>query len=178
MEKETAERFFQNIKWLNDFFSDLRNLFDKISSIIEKELGYSEKSYYYYKSNDMPSIPSGYFLLLSGEGKLGLQITAVFDKEKVTNNKFFFNEPTIIVVLHNWRVNDTNTTWITWNIVEGKNIKEIDEDGGLISGIFDASQIEFYAFQVSLDMFSEYKDQTVKEQIVARINEVFDAKKT
>jgi len=39
MEKELSERFFHNVKWFNDFFSDLKTLFDRISTIIEKELG-------------------------------------------------------------------------------------------------------------------------------------------
>lgn len=175
MKKETAERFFQNLKWFNDFFSDLRNLFDKIASMIEKELGYNESYYYYSKFKDMPSIPSEYFLLFRGEEKLGLQIVAIFDRDKVTNNRFQVNEPAILVVLHNCKPD--NYTWITWNILEGKskNIREISEDGGLVSGILSWSpEVSFDAFLVPLELFSEYKDQTVKEQIISRINQVLN----
>jgi len=175
MEKELSERFFHNVKWFNDFFSDLKTLFDRISTIIEKELGYSEKSYYYYKPSDRPSIPSAYFVFLSGEGKLRLQLVAILHREYITNKKIMVNEPTIFVVLHNWK--EYNNSWITWNILEGKNIKQINEDNDLISGILSwETEIVFHAFQIPLDLFSKYKDQTVKEQIVSRINEVLNKK--
>tara|TARA_B100000315_G_C14437887_1_gene523287 strand:+ start:775 stop:957 length:183 start_codon:yes stop_codon:yes gene_type:complete len=60
MKNETADNFFNNVKWFNSFFSDLKILYDKISSVIESDLGYSKKSFYYYKQKDMPSIPNSY----------------------------------------------------------------------------------------------------------------------
>jgi len=36
MDSETAETFFYNVRWFNNFFNDMKSLFDKLGDEIEK----------------------------------------------------------------------------------------------------------------------------------------------
>jgi hypothetical protein len=168
MEKEQAEIFFQNVKWFNNFFVDLKTLFDKISNIVEKEMEYSEKSFYYYKSNDRPSIPSTFFCYLGGEGKRGIQLVAVLNNDDVTNKTFAIKEPTLFVVLHN--CDNVTNGWVSLSILQGKDIKQIAEVNNVISGIIGMKpDVNFWLFKLPLDLFSEYEDKIVTDHIISPI---------
>ena len=171
MDIELANRFFNNVKWFNNFFHDLKTLLDKITSEIE---GYDKKVYYYFKANDIPAIPQIYYVLLGSDELLNLNLSVVLDKEFVTNPLIPINEPVICVVLHTYEKHDT--TWITRNILQDKYLKEIKDSNDIISGIIDWGtdypEIQFYSFTVSLSLFTEYSEAIVKEKIVDKVNEI------
>lgn len=172
MDEENIELFYKNVEWFNGFVDDLKTCFDKISTILENEFGYSEKSFYYYKPNEQPEIPSGYFLLLGGEKTYGIQLAFIFDKEEIINKNFFI-EPSLIIILHN--CDNYKEHWVSWNIINNDYIKKIDNFDGIISGVLDwKTEVEFNAFQVPLDQFFEYKDEIVKEKIVSKIRGILE----
>lgn len=174
MKKDIADNFFSSYEWWNNFFWDLKALFEKISTVIEREFGYSEKFFYYYKTRDNPSMPSAYYLGLAGEDEIKLQLAVILDKEYLTGNIIAANEPIILATLHDYKDNNVG---ITYNILEGKNIKQISEENGVISGILDwETEVKFDAFRVPLDLFEKYDDKTVKEHIISRINEISNKK--
>lgn len=171
MEKEIAERFFENVTWFNKFFSDLEILYDKIYDALEKEFE-CEGDYYYSKSNARPSIPKIYFLYMGGEGKLGIQIGTIIDKSVVTNVDIAIDEPSMIVLVHDYK--NFGSTGIIETVLKGSNFKSFKIQDGIISGIIPwDSDIAFDAFIVSLDAFMEYKDETVDDKIVSVLKELF-----
>lgn len=172
MDKVKSELFYETVKWFDDFFYDLKQLFDKISAILEKEFEFNNKSFYYYKPNEQPEIPAGYFLLLGGEKTFGIQITFIFAKEEIINKNFSI-EPSLIIILHN--CDNYKEHWVSWNIINNKNITKINVNDGIISGVLGwETEVEFNAFQVPLDLFLKYEDEIVKEKIVSKIHGILE----
>ncbi len=169
MEREIAGKFFKNVNWFNNFFHDLKTLLDKITSEIE---GYDKKVYYYFKSNDVPSIPQIYYVLLGSDDFLTLNISVIFDKEYVKNPLILVEEPIIFIVLHSYKKHDT--TWVVRSILQDKYLQEIKEKDSIISGVVDWGEdypdIKFYSFSAPLDAFSDYSDELVKDMIVDKLN--------
>ena len=167
MDETTSQNFFSNVRWFNEFFLNMKILFDKISNVIEKETYYNDKWIYYYKPTIYPSIPSTYFLGMEGEGQLKLQIIALFDDEFVKNSYLSISEPSIMIIQHD---NEDNSEYIGWNILENKAINKIKEEDGLVSGILEwGDGIEFRSFLLPLDLFCKYDDNLVIEHIVRKL---------
>jgi len=172
MDKETSNIFFQNVKWFNEFFDGLKELYDKISIILEKEFELSEKSYYYYKPNDKPSIPSTYHLFLGGE-EFKLNLAVLFNEDDIKNKKFLV-EPSIIVSVHD----EYFCIEVSSYVADLQDVKQIKEENNFISGILDwDTEVRFESFQVPLDLFLEYDDKIVKEEIVSKISEILEYRK-
>jgi len=169
MDIKTANNFFDNVTWFNSFFNDVKIILDKISNLIEREQGYTSKWFYYYKPNDLPSIPNTYFLAMEGEGKLKLQIIAIFEKDYVKNNFIRIQEPSLIVIQHNYSKN--NSQYIGGQFLDNPAaLIELIHNGEFVEGGLEWDEvIKIRAFQVPLDMFSEYRDQTVREAIILKL---------
>ncbi len=168
MDQDTVETFFANVKWFNNFFADMRTLFDKISNVFEKNTDYTNKYLYYHKPDQTLSIPATYFLGMDGEGTLKLQIIAIFDIEFVKNKYFEIREPSIVVLQHDY--DENNLHHIGWNILENKYIKEIEKANELISGILDWREgINFTAFVLPIDLFIKYEDKIVRDKIINKL---------
>lgn len=170
MDKEQVRLFNDSLTWWRDFFDDLKTLFDKIAIIIEKDLGYDEKTYYYYKSNEAPSIPSAYFLCLSGEGKVNIQMCIILDRDYLDASIIKASEPIILVILNDC---EENTTAIGYAILENKDINQVTETEGIITGTLDWDpEVKFTACRIPLDVFEKYDDEIVRERIVRKIDQI------
>ena len=171
MDKETAQRFFDNRVWFNNFFHDLKVLLEKITSQID---GYESKNLYYYKPRDIPFIIDFYSIFLTGSDRFNLNISAVLDKDVVENPYIRVEEPLLFIVLHNEMVH--HPSWVTDNILKNINLDENEENDGIISGIINWGEgydkVKYYSFIVPLDKFSKYSDELAKELIVDRVNEI------
>ncbi len=173
MDKDTAQRFFENRAWFNKLFHDLKVLLDKITSQID---GYDKKRFYYYKQKEVPLIVDFYSVFCTGANKLNLNISAVLDDKVVENRYILVEEPLLFIVLHT--ENDYPAEWITDNILKNNclDVNEVKEE--IISGVINwgkgYDKINYYSFLVPLDKFSVYSDDLAKELIVERINEVQD----
>jgi len=87
MDAQDKERFVSNVTWFNRFFEDLKLLFERIAKALENEFSWSERGYYYPKSNNQPSIPAYYFMGLGGES-FAVQVYAVLDLSLFENNPY------------------------------------------------------------------------------------------
>lgn len=168
MDFKTADNFFKNVTWFNGFFNDVKIILDKISNLIEKEQEYGSKWFYYSKSNDLPSIPNAYLLAMERKGKPKLQIIAIFDRDYVQNDYITIQEPSLVVLQHDYKENDK---FLGLQFLDSPdNLTELAQDGGFVVGKLNWGKIiKLRAFQTPLDLFSQYRDQTVKDAIISKL---------
>jgi len=174
MDSETAETFFYNVRWFNNFFNDMKSLFDKLGDEIEKNANCSDRWIYYYKPGQFPQIPSTYFLAMQhneaikNEGLHHLQIIGVFDDQYIKNEHLKIHEPSLIVIQHDYR---DNSTWIGNNILQDYSTKDVVKEVDYIIGILDSDpKIRFRSFIIPLEKFSEYKEKTVYEELISKLD--------
>jgi len=73
----------------------------------------------------------------------------------------------LIVFQHDYDENNVN---IAWDILEGKAIEKIEKTDEMVSGILEwGKAIKFRAFVVPIDVFSQYDDQIVLDEIISKL---------
>ena len=168
MEAGTAESFYYNYHWFNQFFNDLKTLFEKLAETIGENTGYTNSRLYYYKADQTPQIPSLYYLLMEGKNIDHLQLIAVLDDNVVQNSTLQMKEPSIVVISHQY---EENPNWLGSYILQNLGIKNEGSEDGYSLGKMDFEPFpSFKAFALPLDTFSEYSDEKVYEEIISRLD--------
>jgi hypothetical protein len=168
MDAGTAESFYYNYHWFNQFFNDLKTLFEKLAETIGENTEYTDSRLYYYKADQTPQIPSFYYLLMGGTNLDFLQLIAVLDDNIVQNIHLKMKEPSIVVISHQY---EDNPNWLGSNILQNLGIKNEGSVDGYSIGRMDFEPYpSFKAFALPLDTFSEYSDEKVFEKIISRLD--------
>jgi hypothetical protein len=168
MEAKTAEAFFYNVNWFNTFLSDMKSLYDKLGDKIEEETGCSDRWIYYYKPDETPQIPSAYFMGFANEDLYYLQVIGIFEDQYIKNEYLKVQEPSLIVIQHD---SENNPTWLGGNILQNYDTKDVVKKGEYVSGILDYDpKVKFRAFSIPIEKFSEYKEETVYEELISKLD--------
>ena len=180
MDKVIIENFFGNVEWFNNFFSDIGEIFNTLKKKIKKEFGLEKDLQYYQKSMYQPSIPNYYCLLLGD--KYSIQIFVNLTKELMENHPYFVNEPSLIVVKHNYPRYDWAEDY-GLKVLTGQDIEEPAFEEKTFKGKIGFKNTEetipFSAFQVSLEHFKKgvNLEEIVEDFIINKIQEIEDSEK-
>jgi hypothetical protein len=177
MDKTDQERFLQNVGWFNQFFDDLRLLFEKIAKALSNEFTPPEQNGYYYpKSNAQPSIPA-YYLTGMGWKPFAVQVFAILDPTLLENNPNFEFKPSLIVLKHS---RGDGYLWVQdlgLQVIRNDQIELTERDGGVISGKTKGNEpTSFHAFQILFNEFTRGQDveQVIQEAVVEVMRELRD----
>ena len=160
MKEQDRARFKANIRWFNEFFEGIRNIYEMVVSQLPSESfptssTLTSEIYYFPRQKVAPSIPPYYALLLEGS-RSALQILTIIDSVLIARNGFFIQEPSIIVVLHSQANKAGWADEFALNVIQNhKVIVNQKEDGVIWGQIKSRYPANFFAFQVALDIFSE-----------------------
>lgn len=181
MNDQDRARFEENMKWFNQFFGDIKQLFEYIAESLPVEFmpndfTLSSSNFYYPRQNYGPSIPPYYVLMLGGK-HYALQVMAIFDHELISGQSPFVSEPSIIVVLHSLA---KKSGWIrdyAENVIRNRRIEITEDRGGKLEGYIQVkAPAQFFAFQVSFDRFSgeENAPEAILEHIIDPLVDYLD----
>lgn len=163
-------RYKTNYTWFNRFLNDVKQLLDKIAESLSPEYSLATTSFYYPKSNYVPSIPP-YLLMGMGGRRSALQIYAIFDLEIIRDDDIFVTEPSLILVRHS---REDKILWADdygLKVIKSKTNAIIDEENGVISGqISGKAEANFHAFQVPFSYFTG--DQSTEKLVQTKIVDV------
>ena len=180
MNTSDQEKFQKNYIWFNQFFGDLKQLMDKISSnlISNFKLGKKNVSFYYPKLNAQPTIPP-YIVTALGNKAFVVQVFAVMEITLFPEQNFFKRELSLIIVKHS-RIDK-----VLWpedygiRIIKNKQVSLNQLTERVISGEIltgDSRDTKYFAFQVSLDHFGMGKDinAAIQSEIIDVMRELPD----
>jgi len=173
MNDEDKARFEANVKWFNQFFDDVKRLFESIVEslpvdFLPNDFALSSSHFYYPRRNYGPSIPPYYVLMLGGKHH-ALQVMAVFDQTLISDQGPFVCEPSIVVVLHSL---PRKYGWIrdyAENVIRNRRIEITENVDGKIEGqLHVKAPAQFFAFQVAFERFSADEDaqDAIREHIL------------
>ena len=175
MKTNEKELFLNNVAWFNQFFSDLKQLFEKIIKQTSYEFSHGTQSFYYPKSRYTPSIPPYYFSGVGGKG-YALQVFAIIDPAMLRKHQVFTNEPCLIILKHSRSDRVSFVEDYGLRIFADNQIDHAVESDGVISGTILAGEgkgTQFYGFQVSLDAFIEGKNinEVIQKEVIDVLKE-------
>jgi hypothetical protein len=174
MNDSDKKRFLTNVKWFNEFFEDLKSLFEVLGKSLSNEFSVNTTLFYYPKLNFQPTIPPYYMMGMSGED-FAVQVFAVLDPSDLENHPTLKAEPSLVIVKHSRGDRSAYVRDYGLKVIRGKDI-EIDqttEDGiKVFSGIIVANQTKFGAFQLELSKFGAGQDidKTIREEVSQALN--------
>ena len=171
MDAQDKERFASNVAWFNRFFGDLKLLFERIAKALENEFSWSERGYYYPKSNYQPSIPAYYFMGLGGES-FAVQVYAVLDPSLFENNPHFEKEPSLVVVKHSRGDRYLYDRDFGQRVIQNDGIELTERDNGVMIGKTKSNEpTSFYGFQVPFATFTigQELEKAIQEAVVEMI---------
>ncbi len=178
MNNQDQSRLIANVKWFNDFFNGIRQLYEIVVETLPQDF-FAENStltsgnFYFPSQKYAPTIPSYYALMLGGE-QIALQILTILDPELFSTSSLFTKEPSIVVVLHTQPSKYGYISDYALRLLGNRGIevtqKAEDRFWGRINTKLPA---DFFAFQVSFDKFSasQNPNDAVREHIVEPIND-------
>jgi hypothetical protein len=178
MNTQDKERLIANITWFNEFFSDLKALFEMIAKSLSAEFPeLAEQGFYYPKSNDRLSIPP-YFIIGLGDQSFAIQVFLLLDITMVEDQPAFAPEPSLIVVKHS---RGDKYLWADnygIRVMRNSQIK-VTTQGQVLSGEIAGGEgkgTRFHAFQVFLDPFVESGDtnEAIQTEIVGKLRALPD----
>lgn len=178
MKEQDRARFKANILWFNQFFDGVRTIYEMVENQLPVEFfpaiaTLTSDNFYFSRQKVVPSIPPYYALYRQGF-KHALQILTIIDENLISNNDFFTREPSIIVVLHSRADKCSRLDEFALTVVRNQNVELIRKDNGVIWGhIKSKYPADFFAFQVSLDKFSDIEkpQEAVRQYMVNPIIE-------
>ena len=178
MKKEIVDTYFNNVKWFNEFFDGISQIFNSLIDDLSSEYNLENKDsfIYYPKANARPGIPS--YVSLGIKLKYTLQIFAILNDDLLSKNTNFKNEPSFFFVIHK-----LDEFWYRSMLtLRNENVEYIDNFDDIHHGKFrdkkplPAEQEDFYCFQLLLDSFED-KDsikKTIHNDIIIKINLIFE----
>jgi len=178
MNDQDQSRLIATVKWFNDFFNGIRQLYEIVVETLPQDF-FAENStltsgnFYFPSQKYAPTIPPYYVLMLGGQ-QVALQILTILDPELFGNPDLFTKEPSIVVVLHSQTSKYGHITDYALRLLGNRVIevtqKAEDKFWGRINAKLPA---DFFAFQVCFDKFSadQNPNDAVHEHIVEPIND-------
>ncbi len=168
MDAQEQARFTANWTWFNDFFSGLKQLFDKTARLLRSEFGLSAPKFYHYpQPRTQPGLPQYYIMGLGGE-RFAVQVFAVLDLTLLENQVEFVAEPSLVIVKHSRGDKALYLQDYGLRVIRGDGLADFRNEDGWVSGLILASKTRFQAFQVPFDAFAAGKDveAAIRESVV------------
>lgn len=178
MNDQDQSRLVANVKWFNDFFNGIRQLYEIVLETLSQDF-FAENStltsgnFYFPSQKYAPTIPPYYVLMLGGE-QVALQILTILDPELFGTPSLFAKAPSIVVVLHTQPSKYGYITDYALRLLGNRGIEVTRKAEGKFWGRINTKlPADFFAFQVSFDKFSADKNpnDAVREHIVDPIND-------
>jgi len=175
MSSANSEKFFEFVKWFNDFGFQLDAVYTKISKAIEKEYGYKEIRRYCNYTQIRPWITQIFYLGMTKSDNTSVAIISVFDKDKFINQAY---KPILSVIIA--RIDGDagyfgDDLW-TMFAEENSSIRKVDEN--LIAGEIENMEKEFYAVQIDMEVFNKKNiTEVMKSQVMPQVRKLFAYKK-
>lgn len=167
------DRFTANYAWFNQFFVDMKQLFERIqSNLLQAGLILPKDIFYYPFAQRTPSLPGFYGMGLGGVA-IAVQVFAIFDPMMLQHHTGTFDrdEPSLIVVKHGRGDKYDKLYNYGLKVVERQGLADVEYNREIFSGrILTGTGIPFAAFQVPLKYFLEGQD--INRQINEHIVEV------
>ncbi len=176
MRDQDRARIRANIQWFNQFFEGIRNIYDILADGLPEELfpavaALSSDCFHFPRLKVVPSIPPYYAFLLAGP-KHGLQVLTIVDAHLIARDGPFASEPSIIPVLHSNPDKNSRVDDLGLKVIKNHALEFVHKKDNMVSGHIQAPHpADFFAFQVSLDHFSDIQDteQAVQRYLLAPI---------
>lgn len=172
MDDQDQSRFVANVKWFNQFFGGIRQLYGIVVETLPTGFfpeGFRLKStnFFFPKQNWAPTIPPYYVLMVGGK-QFALQVLTVFDPGLFGNPGLFTAEPSVVVVLHSQPDRYSYLDDYALRVIGNRGIEISGQADGKFRGSINAKlPTDFFSFQVSFDSFSA--DQNPRDAVSADI---------
>lgn len=161
MDDETQSRFLANVKWFDQFFSGIRQLYGIVVETLPTEFfpeNFALKStnFYFPRQNWAPTMPPYYVLMVEGR-QFALQVLAVFDPDVFGTPGLFVAEPSLVVVLHSQENRAGYINDYALRVIGNRGIEispKADDSNQYRGKINVRPPANFFSFQVPFDKFS------------------------
>lgn len=159
MNEEEQSRFAMNVKWFNQFFSGLRQLYQIVvdtlpTGFFPEGFVLSSGNFYFPRQNFAPTIPPYYVLMVRGK-QVALQIVTILDPDQFGKSDFFAAQPSVVIVLHSQVDNFNSVEVYALRVIKNRGLEIAQRTYGSVQGKINAKlPAEFFSFQVSFDKFS------------------------
>lgn len=184
MKKEDIDKYFDNVKWFNNFFDGIYQILNELKEELSSKYKMDKHLFYYPKRKDRPMIPKYSALFL--KNKYCIQVYAILNDNILKKNDVFYKEPSFIFIIHKI-VEEWAHTWRSEELINNNNIEYIANEDGIHHGKFKqkekgavpADKEEFYCFQILLDPFESLKDKSdlseiINNNIINKIDLIFN----
>jgi hypothetical protein len=168
MNDQDKQRFLENITWFNNFFEDLKLLFDKIGNSLSVEFSMGDPNYYYYKSTSTPSIPA-YYVMAQGSDSFTIQNFAIFNPSIIENVEAFNPDPSIILLRHSRGDRVLYIEEFGLRVIRNRNIRQEKINDQVVSGtILGGEETQYQAFQLPYETFASGKNlsDVIRSEVV------------
>jgi len=172
MDAADQERFLANYRWFNQFFEDLRLLFEKVGKALSSRYDLEQPDYYYRKPDKLPRIPQFYVMGVGGQ-QFAVQMFAVFDPSILENQRLFVPEPSIVFVVHGDGSKALYINDYGMRVIRNDRITaEAAADQAFVGKTRSEREWRFSAFQLPFDQFSagHLLDETLQALVYPRID--------
>lgn len=172
MEDTNAKRFFELVRWFNDFSNQLYNLYTKMSSLFRRQFKLKEASRYVNYLVVKPWIADIFYMGLVSD--LGYSIDVMFIlNEGRTTNKYFDPIPSITIA----KIEGGNGYFYDsyFEIFSDTNQSIEKSNEGYIKGKIksDNKDVSFSAIQIDLEKFNNKNvDEVLSKEILPMIAEL------
>lgn len=178
MNNQDQSRLIANIKWLNDFFNGIMQLYEIVIKALPQDFlaennTLTSRNFYFPSQKYAPTIPPYYVLMLGGQ-QVALQVLTILDPELFGNPDLFTKQPSIVVVLHSQTSRYGYIDDYALRLLKNRGIAVTQKADGKFWGTINAKlPADFFAFQVSFDKFStnQNPNDAVREHITDPIND-------
>lgn len=167
-----SDKLFDLVDWFNDFSDQLSSLFTRTSSILKKELKFSEVKRYAQYFAVLPWISDIFHMGLTRNTQYSIDIMVIFRREKFTHPAYRHVPSIIVAKIDKGKGNFINGYWALFD--ESNTTIKKNKDG-IISGSFKKGdeKREFKAFQVDLEKFNTTKaDEVIYSEILPQIKKI------
>ncbi len=172
MEKINSERFFELVKWFNNFATQLYSLFTKISQAFNKELKFNEKKRYANFSTIMPWIGEIFHMGFTNNNKYSLDVMFILNNDKLSN-KAYSQIPSIIIAKIEGGKGFFSDSY--WDLFSEDNLTIEKNKENFVAGKIKKMDIEvsFSGFQVDLELFNTKSvDNVIRKEILPRVKKL------
>jgi DNA primase catalytic subunit len=171
MNSSNGERFFELVRWFNNFSEQLYNLFTKISNVLKKELNFEEVRRYAQFYTVMPKISDIYHMGFVKNSDYSLNVMMVLEKNRLTHDVYKKIPSLIIASIENSNGHfDENY----WELFSDENMS-IEKSKDIITGKLKNGDNgrTFKAFQVDLELFNTRKaEKVIDENIIPKLKKI------
>jgi hypothetical protein len=154
MEDTNAKRFFELVRWFNDFSNQIYHLYTKMSILFCKSFKLKEKRRYANFSSVVPYISQIFHMGLASEVGYSIDVMFILDADKITSKQY---EPIPSITITKIEGGDGIFYWDSyWEIFSDSNESIEKSNEGYIRGKFKLKDkvVSFSAVQIDLEKFN------------------------